>query len=63
MKRLLAGPVRHHIDPANPPRPREVAIWLRENGVETLNVAGNADPHLEPFVETYLAAVFAWVRG
>jgi hypothetical protein len=38
--------------------PRKAAVWIVEQGIITLNVAGNADEHLEPFVETYLLEVF-----
>jgi putative molybdenum carrier protein len=50
------------IPPANPPKPRVAALWLRDRGIRVLNVAGNADYHLEAFVEEYLTEVFKWLR-
>ena len=46
------------INPANPLPPFMVAVWIQIFGVEVLNVAGNADRQLEPFVEEYLGDVF-----
>lgn len=46
------------IDPGNPLKPRRVALWIAREGIRVLNIAGNSDPNLEPFVESYLVAVF-----
>jgi hypothetical protein len=51
------------VSPSCPVKPRAVASWLQYYGIRVLNVAGNADIHLEPFVETYLAEVFKWLKS
>lgn len=51
------------IDPANPLKPRAVALWLRSKQIKVLNVAGNADTFLETFVESYLREVFKCLRA
>jgi len=53
---------RPHIDVSmNEPRPiSEVVSWLKENNIETLNVAGNREstaPGIEAFAKDYLKKV------
>lgn len=45
----------------SPPPKEEVILWLKENGINTLNVAGNSEetsPGIEDFVYNYLLEVF-----
>jgi len=37
---------------------QSAASWLRDNGYETVNIAGNANPDIEGVVERYLTLVF-----
>lgn len=39
---------------SNPPSHKEVADWIVQNNIKTLNVAGNADEDIEEFVCNYL---------
>lgn len=41
--------------------PSHTAIWIRQNGIETLNVAGNSDQEIEGIIADYLARVFTIV--
>jgi hypothetical protein len=41
--------------------PLVVADWIREKQVRVLNIAGNADEQLEPFVEEFLTEVFRFL--
>jgi hypothetical protein len=46
-------------------RPHNIAEWIRENGIEVLNVGGNREskaPGIGAFVEKYLAEVFQLLR-
>lgn len=40
---------------------KEVADWIREFKIETLNVAGNAKVEIEPLVEQFLETVFRYL--
>lgn len=56
---LKLGPDNRIILVAAYRHPTHFRRWLERQHVETLNVAGNALPDIEPFVESYLRAALA----